>query len=85
MEGIVQGVVTRLKEDGKVSTMVHITGVDFTEYDQEADLCAGKGVEQIYLAKKVDCRPGDKVDIVYRPGFQGKATVDKIIILEKKK
>lgn len=85
MEGIVQGVVTRVKDDGRVSTMVHITGVDFTDYDQEADLCAGKGVEQVYLSKKVDCRPGDKVDVVYRPGYQGKATVDRIIVLEKKK
>lgn len=84
MQGIVQGVVTRIKDDGKVSTMVHLTGIDFTDYEQEADICLGKGVESIYLSKKVDCKPGDIVDISYRPGFQGRATVDKITIVKKK-
>lgn len=84
MQGIVQGVVTRNKVDGKVSTMVHLTGIEFSDYDQEADICLGKGVESIYLGKKVDCKPGDIVDISYRPGFQGRAKVDKITIVKKK-
>lgn len=84
MQGIVQGVVTRIKDDGKVSTLVHLTGIDFTDYDQEADICLGKGVESLYLQKKVDCKPGDTVDVSYRPGFQGRAVVDKITILKKK-
>ena len=84
MQGTVQGVVTRIKDDGKVATMLHLTGIEFSDYDQEADVCIGKGVESIYLSKKVDCRPGDIVNIEYRPAFGGKAVVDKVTILKKK-
>ena len=84
MQGIVQGLVTRVKDDGKIATMLHLTGIEFSDYDQEADVCLGKGVESIYLSKKVDCKPGDVVNVEYRPGFQGRAQVDKITIVKKK-
>lgn len=84
MKGTVQGVVTRVKEDGKVSTMVHLTGIDFSDYDQEADVCLGKGVESVYVPRKVDCKPGDIVDVSYRVGFQGKAQLDKIEVIKRK-
>lgn len=84
MQGMVQGVVTRIKDDGKVATMLHLTGIDFSDYDQEADVCLGKGVESIYLGRKVDCKPGDVVNVDYRPAFGGKAVVDKITVIKKK-
>lgn len=84
MQGIVQGVVTRVKDDGKISTMVHLTGIEFSDYEQDADVCLGKGVQSIYLAKKVDCKPGDTVNVEYRPGFEGKAVIDKLTVLKKK-
>lgn len=84
MQGTVQGVVTRIKDDGKVATMLHLTGIEFSDYDQEADVCLGKGVESIYLSRKVECKPGDVVNVEYRPAFGGKAVVDKVTILKKK-
>ena len=85
MEGIVQGIVSRQKDDGKISTIIHLTGIEFDDYSQEAQIHEGKGVEQIYCSKMVDCHPGDRVDVVYRPGYQGKAMVDRVVVLDKKK
>ena len=84
MQGIVQGVVTHIKDDGKIATMLHLTGIEFSDYDQEADVCLGKSVESIYLNRKVECKPGDLVNVDYRPGYQGRAQVDKVSIVKKK-
>ena len=39
MQGTVQGVVTRIKDDGKVATMLHLTGIEFSDYDQDICVC----------------------------------------------
>lgn len=84
MKGIVTGVVSRNKEDGKVSSMVYLSQIGFNAYEQSADVAKGYKTCEIYYGAKVDCEPGDLVNVEYEPGFQGRATVSAITVVKKK-
>ncbi len=48
---------------------------DYTEYEQENAECKGQDVIREYSSKAYDVQVGDVVDLVYEPGYEGKATL----------
>ena len=84
MKGILTGIVSRKKDDGKVSTMLYLTQIGFNLYESEADLCLGYKTVEVYYNRLVDASPGDLINIEYEPGFQGRATVSDVTVVKRK-
>ena len=84
MKGVLNGIVSRKKDDGKVSTMLYLSGVTFGAYDITADICLGFKTVEVYYAGEVNAKPGDTLQIDYEPGFQGRAQVADISVLKRK-
>lgn len=84
MKGILTGIVSRKKDDGKVSTMLYLTQVGFNSYESEADICKGYKTQEVYYNKSVEAEPGDMINVEYEPGFQGRATVSEVSVIKRK-
>lgn len=48
---------------------------DYTEYEQENAECKGQDVIMEYSSKEYPVQVGDVVNLIYEPGFEGKATL----------
>lgn len=83
MKGILTGIVTRKKDDGKFTSMLYLTQIGFNDYDNTAEVHRGFKTAEVYVARAVDAEPGDMLNIDYEPGFQGKAQVSDIQVLKK--
>lgn len=83
MKGRLVGIVSRKKEDGKVSTSLWLDQVAFNAYESEADICKGYKTCEIYYSKTVNAEPGDVLQIDYEPGFKGLAQVTEISVLTR--
>lgn len=70
-------------KDGSQRTGYNICGLkDFTRYEQENSECEGQDVVREFTSMDFNVHPGDKVEFVYEPGYQDKATLVDIKILE---
>ena len=85
MKGRLVGIVSRKKEDGKVSTMLYLDQVGFNAYESDATICKGYKTSEIYYNKEVNAEPGDLLQVDYEPGFQGRAQVSDISVLQRAK
>lgn len=85
MRGVCVGVTSRKKDDGRVSTVLHLSGIKFSDYDSSAEICKGSKVESIFYNKYVDCNVGDTIVVEYGKGFQDKAVVEDITVIPKEK
>ena len=83
MKGLVVGIVSRTKDDGKVSTVLHLSGCKFNDYDQTADICKGSKVDTVFVSRKVECNPGDTLIVDYEKGYEGRAVVSDITVIPK--
>lgn len=85
MKGLLTGIVSRKRDNGKVSTSLFISQVPFNQYEQSADRCEGSKVVSEYCAFEVNAKAGDVVDIEYeKSGYDGKAVVANVTVLKKK-
>ena len=84
MKGLLQGIVTRKKDDGKVSSNLFLSGVPFNQYEQTAERCEGVKVVSVYCGFEVNAKAGDLVDVEYEPGYEGKAVVSNVSVLKRK-
>ena len=84
MKGLLNGIVTRKKEDGKISTMLYVSGIPLNAYDGTADIAQGHKTAEVYYAGEVNAKPGDTINIEYEPGYQGKAQVSEITVVKRK-
>lgn len=85
MKGKLVGIVSRKKDDGKVSTMLYVDQIGFNAYESEAPVCKGYKTAEIYYNKEVTAEPGDVLQIDYEPGYQGRAQVSEISVLSRAK
>lgn len=85
MKGMLNGIITRKKDDGKVSTMLYIAQIPMSAYDNKADIALGFKTKEVYVGFGVDAKPGDTVDVVYEEGFGGKAIVSDVTVVERRK
>lgn len=70
-------------KDGVQKTGFNICGLkDFTRYEMENSQCVGQDVIREFTSMDFDLHPGDKVEFVYEPGYQDKATLVDVKILE---
>lgn len=68
-------------EKGKVG--FNISGLkDYTRYEQENSECEGQDVICEWSSIDFGVHPGDKVEFIYEPGYQGKATLVDVQIIE---
>lgn len=54
----------------------------YSDYEQGNAECEGMDVVNEFTYKDWGVHVGDEVDILYEPGFEGKATLSEIIILK---
>ena len=86
MKGMLNGIIKRKKEDGKVSSMLYMAQVPFTKGDQKADVCLGFKTENVWVGWDVDAKPGDTISVEYeKSSFDGKAIVSDVVVLERRK
>lgn len=85
MKARLTGIVSRKKEDGKVSTMLYVDQIGFNAYESDATICKGYKTAEIYYNKPVEAEPGDILQIDYEPGYQGRAQVSEISVIQRKK
>lgn len=55
---------------------------DFSDYDLENSECQGHDVVSAFSYKDYGVMTGDEVDLRYEPGFEGRATLDDIVVLK---
>ena len=85
MKGMLNGIVTRKKDDGKVSSMLYIAQIPLSKYDSNADVALGYKTKEVYVGWEVDAKPGDTIDVEYDEGFQGRADVTDVTVIERRK
>ena len=85
MKGMLNGIVTRKKDDGKVSTMLYMAQIPLSKYESSADVALGFKTKEVYVGWEVDAKPGDTIEIIYDEGFQGRAIVDDVTVIERRK
>ena len=85
MEVVIVGVKSSqyTGKDGKSRTGFNISGLkNYTRYEQENADCVGQDVVREFTNIDFGIRPGDRVEFVYEPGFQDKATLVDVKVLE---
>ena len=85
MKGMLNGIVSRKKDDGKVSTMLYMAQIPLSTYDSKADVALGYKTKEVYVGWEVDAKPGDTIEVIYDEGFQGKAIVSDVTVIERRK
>lgn len=55
---------------------------DFSDYDQENSECSGRMPVDAFSYKDYGIAVGDVVDFQYEPGFEGKAQLSNIVMIE---
>ena len=55
---------------------------DYTEYEQDNAECKGSDVIREYSSKEYPVQVGDVVNLIYEPGFEGKATLVDMQMVE---
>lgn len=85
MKGMLNGIVSRKKDDGKISTMLYIAQIPLSNYESTADVALGFKTKEVYVGWAVDAKPGDTVNVEYEEGYQGRAVVSNVEILERRK
>ena len=85
MKGRLVGIVARKKDDGKTSTTLFLDQVGFSPYESTATICKGYKTREVYFAGEVNAEPGDVLNIDYDEGFQGRATVIGVEVIQRKK
>lgn len=69
-------------KDGKSRTGFNISGIkDYTRYEQENADCEGQDVIKEFTNIDFSIHPGDRVEFIYEPGFQDKATLVDVKVL----
>lgn len=69
-------------KDGKPRTGFNISALkDYTRYEQENADCEGQDVIKEFTNIDFGIHPGDRVEFVYEPGFQDKATLVDVKVL----
>lgn len=69
-------------KDGKNRTGYNISGLkDYTRYEQENADCEGQDVVREFTNIDFNIHPGDRVEFIYEPGFQDKATLVDVRVL----
>ena len=79
MKVTVIGIMKGTNKAGKKFTQFFAT-TSFTDYEVENNDCVGSKTVDVFTY--LDCsalKIGDMVDLVYEPGFQGRATLTDII------
>ena len=85
MKVMLNGIVSRKKDDGKISTMLYIAQIPLSNYDSTADIALGFKTKEVYVGYSVDAKPGDTLEVVYDEGYAGKAVVSEVVVLERRK
>lgn len=55
---------------------------EFSDYDQENSECSGKQPVDAFSYKDYGVAVGDVVDFQYEPGFEGKAQLSNIVMVQ---
>ena len=79
MKVTITGIMKGKNKAGRDFTQLYATTV-FTDYELESNDCTGHKTIDVFTY--LDCgslQIGDVVDLVYEPGFQGRATLTDII------
>lgn len=84
MKCTVLGIVTRKKDDGKISTNLYVGNIKPSNNDKSAYICKGTKVKEIWVGYEVNVEPMDEIDIEYGEGFQGRATIENIEVIKRK-
>lgn len=70
-------------KDGTQRVGFNICGIkDYTRYERENADCEGQDVIKEFTNIDFDVHPGDKVEFIYEPGFQDKATLVDVKMIE---
>ncbi len=79
MKVTVTGTMKGTSKAGREFYQVYAT-TPFTDYESQNNDCVGLKTVDVFTY--LDCsqlRVGDEIDLVYEPGFQGRATLVKIV------
>ena len=79
MKVTITGIMKGKNKAGRDFTQLYATTM-FTDYELESNDCTGHKTIDVFTY--LDCgalQIGDVVDLVYEPGFQGRATLTQII------
>lgn len=55
---------------------------NFSDYDLDNSECFGKDIVSAFSYKDFNLQIGDVVDLRYEPGFEGRATLDNIVVIK---
>lgn len=56
---------------------------EFTDYEAGNNECAGMSTGNEFSYTDYNLKPGDVCDFQYEPGFQGRATLSKVVVLKE--
>lgn len=84
MEVVIVGVKrSEYKKDGSTRVAFNYCAIkQFTRYEQENADCEGEDVIREFSSTDFNIHPGDRVEFIYEPGYQDKATLVDVRILE---
>lgn len=83
MEVVIVGVKkSEYVKDGRTRQAVNYCGIkQFTRYEQDNADCEGEDVIREFSSTDFNIHPGDRVEFVYEPGYQDKATLVDVKVL----
>lgn len=81
MKVVITGVKKSQTKNGKTAYQYYGTK-EFTSYEVENCECAGSAVVSEFSYEEYPVIPGDVVEFEYEPGFEGKATLVGIKMLQ---
>lgn len=83
--GVISGESKNKNGELKPSTTIFYK-TPFSDYDsnREGMICDGKKVGQCYIGKIINCFAGDIVSLDFVPGYEGKATLDDVTVIQSR-
>lgn len=82
MKATIVGILKSVTKNGAEATTLHYTH-DMSGYQRENQHGEGLLAESVYTTIALPAiKVGDKVDMLYEPGFQGKATLTAVNVIK---
>lgn len=83
MKATVVGIMKGKTKNNKEFVRYNYTK-NFTDYEMENGECAGVAVGTEFSYHDYNIKPGDVCDFQYEPGFEGRATLSDVVVLQSR-
>lgn len=86
MKATIIGIRRAENKDGNLVTSLFVS-IPFEDWEAAGDttVCLGSKVSSEYIRKDINAKPGDVVELSYKKGFQDKAVLDDVTVLDRAK